>query len=95
MRKGTTATGFVYEFDETNADDMRLVDALATCMDEDSSSFETVTAASRAAELLLGKDLKKRLYAHIGAANSGRVPAEALMNELQDIMSGEDAEKNS
>ena len=95
MRKGTTRTGFAYELDEAAADDMRLVDALSVCMDEESDSFETISAASRAAELLLGKTQKKALYDHIGKAHGGRVPAAELMNELEDVMSGSDAEKNS
>lgn len=95
MRKGTTRTGFAYELDETAADDMRLVDALAVCMSDESDSFETISAASRAAELLLGKQQKKALYDHIGKSHGGRVPSAELMTELEDVMSGSDAEKNS
>ena len=95
MRKGISPGGFAYEFDEVNADDMRLVDALAICMDPDTDSFATVSAASRAAEILLGKEQKRRLYDHIGKAHGGRVPAQDLMTELEGIMSGTDAEKNS
>lgn len=95
MRKGITKTGFPYELDEAAADDMRLVDALSVCMSEESDSFETISAASRAAELLLGKAQKKALYDHIGKGHGGRVPSVELMNELEDIMSGSDAEKNS
>lgn len=95
MRKGTTKTGFPYELDESAADDMRLVDALSVCMSDESDSFEKISAASRAAELLLGSRQKKALYDHIGQSHGGRVPAAELMNELEDIMSGSDAEKNS
>ena len=96
MRKGTTSTGFAFSFEETNADDMRLVDALATIVSDDASSFESISAASTAAELLLGKEQKRALYAHIGKSYGGRVPAEDLTRELEEIMSsGEDAEKNS
>ena len=95
MRKGTTKTGFAYELDEAAADDMRLVDALAVCMSEESDSFETISAASRAAELLLGKEQKRALYDHVGKSHGGRVPAEALFSELEAVMlSGKDAEKN-
>lgn len=95
MRKGTTPTGFEYEFDESVADDMRLVDAIAVTMAEDSSGFDSLAAASRAAELLLGKAQKKALYVHIGKAHGGRVPIAELTDELQAIMAGEDAVKNS
>lgn len=96
MRKGTTSSGFAFEFDEANADDMRLVDALAIMMDGDAYSFEVISASSRATELLLGRGQKRALYKHIGKSYDGRVPAKALMDELEEIMnSGEDAEKNS
>ena len=95
MLKGTTKSGFAFEVDEAAADDMRLVDALAACMADDTDSFQVISAASRAAELLLGKAQKAALYAHIGKDRGGRVPAAELMNELEDIMSGGSAEKNS
>lgn len=96
MRTGTTKSGFAFAFDEANADDMRLVDALAIVMDGESSSFEVISAASRATELLLGREQKRALYAHVGKSYGGRVPSEPLMHELEEIMSsGEDAEKNS
>ena len=97
MRKGTTSSGFAFACEETNADDMRLVDALATMMaDDEAGRFASIAAASTAAELLLGKEQKKALYAHIGKTYGGRVPAGDLTRELEEIMSsGEDAEKNS
>lgn len=96
MRKGTTSTGFAFSFEETNADDMRLVDALALIMSDETDSFQSITAASTAAELLLGKEQKRALYAHIGKSWDGRVPPTELIRELEEIMSsGEDAEKNS
>lgn len=95
MRKGTTSTGFAYEFDETRADDMRFVELLAEMESDEVGSFTQLAAAGKATALLLGREGKKALYDHIGAANEGRVPTAALFGELQDIMSGEDAEKNS
>lgn len=94
MRKGTTSTGFAYEFDETCADDMRFVELLAEMESDEATSFSQIAAAGKATELLLGRTGKKALYAHIGAAHEGRVPTAALFAELQDIMSGTDAEKN-
>lgn len=96
MRAGTTPSGFSFAYDEENADDMRLVDALATVMDDEADSFDKISAASRAAELLLGKEQKRALYDHVGKSHGGRVPAEALFSELEAVMlSGKDAEKNS
>ena len=95
MREGITPSGFGFAYPEENADDMRLVDALAVVMDDEADSFDKISAASRAAELLLGKKQKQALYSHIGKSHAGRVPAEALFTELEAVMlSGKDAEKN-
>lgn len=97
MRKGVTSTGFAYEFDEARLDDMRFVDALAVVLDPEAPEFDKISGASRLVSMLLGPDLKKKLYAHIGAAHEGRVPRAELEKALMEIMSGsgKDAEKNS
>lgn len=97
MKKGTTSTGFEFEYDEQRLDDMRLVDELAVMLDEDSSEFAQIAGASKCLTLLLGPELKRRLYAHIGAVHEGRVPRAELQTALEEIMAaaGEDTEKNS
>lgn len=96
MRKGITSTGFAYEFDETRLDDMRFVDILAEVLSEETPEFDKITGASKLITLLLGKDMKRALYEHIGKDyEDGRVPRAALENALAEIMSAEkDAEKN-
>lgn len=96
MKRGTTSTGFVYEFDETRLDDMRFVDTLAVVLDPEAPEFDKISGTSRLVTMMLGPELKKRLYDHIGAAHDGRVPRAELEKALEEMMSaaGKDAEKN-
>ena len=97
MKKGVTSTGFTYEFDEARLDDMRFVDVLAVVLDPEAPEFDKISGASRLLTMLLGPELKKELYAHIGSAHEGRVPRAEMEKALMEIMngSGKDAEKNS
>lgn len=97
MIRGTTSTGFQYEFDETRLDDMRFVDVLAVVVDPEAPQFEKIAGASRLLTMLLGEDMKKALYMHIGKNHDGRVPRADLEAALEEIMQGQakDAEKNS
>lgn len=96
MKKGTTSSGFAYEFDESRLDDMRFVDVLATVLDPAGSAFERASGVSRMITMLIGPDQKKALYDHIGQAYGGRVPQGELEKALEEIMAGagKDAEKN-
>lgn len=96
MKKGTTSTGFKYEFDESRLDDMRFVDVLATVLDKKASAFDKAAGVSRLITMLIGQEMKDALYEHIGKTNDGRVPQLALEKALEEIMSGagEEAEKN-
>lgn len=96
MKRGTTSTGFVYEFDETRLDDMRFVDTLAVVLDPEAPEFDKISGASRLVTMMLGPELKKQLYDHIGKAHGGRVPRADLEIALEEMMSaaGKDAEKN-
>ena len=95
MKKGTTSTGFEYEYDELRLDDMRFVDVLSTVLDAEAPQFEKIAGVSRLLTMLLGADMKDALYKHIGKSYDGRVPRAELEKALEEIMSGEDAEKNS
>ncbi len=72
MRKGTTASGFSFEIDERNLDDMRFTDAFGALMDENASQAEKIMAQPVAFDMLLGKAQKKRLYDFIAEKNGGR-----------------------
>ena len=97
MKKGTTSTGFAFEFDEERLDDMRFVDILAVVVDPEAKQFDRIAGASRLLTMLLGDELKDKLYTHIGKAHGGRVPRAEVEAALEEIMSaaGKDAEKNS
>lgn len=79
MIKGRTTSGFEFEIDENAADNMELVDALAEAADDDLLAISTV------GKLLLGKELRKKLYDHI-RTEDGRVPTKAAVNEFMEIM---------
>ena len=94
MIKGKTSTGFEYEYDETRLDDMRFVDVLAVVVDPEAPPFEKIAGASQLLTMLLGADMKKALYEHIGKNHEGRVPRAELEQALSEIMQAKDAEKN-
>ena len=68
---------------------MRIVDLIATTMDEDAEEFDRLSASSKVIELLLGKEQKAALFAHIGQTHDGRVPFGVLESTLAEIMQGE------
>ena len=96
MKTGTTSTGFKFAFDETNADDMRVLDLIVMVNDENAPEFDRLSGGARLAELLLGKEQKTALYDHIAKAHGGRVPIAVFSDALAEIMQGGgDAAKNS
>ena len=97
MKEGITSTGFRYQFDERNLDDMRFVDILMVVVDENSTLLDKLSGTSKLLLMLLGEEQKEALYKHIGERYDGRVPRAELEKALEEIMNGagEDAEKNS
>lgn len=96
MKTGTTSTGFHFEFDETRADDIRLVELIADTLSDEVREFDKILAASKILTMLLGKEQKQALYEHIGQNyEGGRVPYLDLHMALNEIMqSGGDDLKN-
>ena len=88
MRKGTTESGFKFEYDERRLNDMRLVDDFALMVNESTPITEQLMAQSRALERILGKEMKEALYKHIAEANDDMVPPDILANELNSILAG-------
>ena len=86
MYKGVTSSGFEYEIDEKNADNMELVDAVSDVTEGDK------LAVSRVCRLILGVDQRKRLYEHL-RTEDGRVPVEAVTREIFEIFNGTDSGK--
>jgi len=96
MIKGTTKSGFVFEYEETTFDDMRVVDMLAMLEDAEEPILKRIAATSKLLRMILGEKQKTALYEHIGKQYGGRVPPEEAANVLAEIMNvaGKDAEKN-
>lgn len=89
MKKGKTKSGFEFQIEDSNLDNMELLDALAEI------DGGNVAALPRASALLLGNKQKKNLYNHL-RSEKGNVPMESFMDEITEIMKiiGEDG-KNS
>ena len=81
-----TKSGFVCDIPEERLDDMELVDNLAEVMEGN------LLAISGVAKRLLGPD-RKRLYDHL-RTEDGRVPTEAVMDVLTEIMNAPKDGKN-
>lgn len=96
MITGKTSSGFEFEYDSLRLDDVRYVDVLAVAIDEKESDLERIKATSRLTKMLLGEELKERLYDFIAERNAGRVPAAELNTHLAEIMDAakRGAEKN-
>lgn len=90
MRKGTTKSGFSFEIDEKNLDDMRFTDAFGVLMDENATQAEKIIAQPVAFDLLLGKAQKKALYNFIGKDHGGRVPIQEAYQMLVEILTAAD-----
>ena len=78
MISGTTRSGFTFEVPEDIANDMELFEGL---VDMDSGDVKAVVPVVRR---VLG-DQKKALYDHLRNEN-GRVPIEAVVEEIIDII---------
>lgn len=79
MKKGKTESGFEFQIEDSNLDNMELLDALAEI------DGGNVAALPRASALLLGNEQKKSLYNHL-RSEKGNVPMEAFMDEITEIM---------
>ena len=88
MIKGITKSGFEFEIAENVMDNMELVDILA---DDDT---DMVYRVSKIARLVLGKEQKQRLYDH-HREDDGRVPVEAVYEDISEIFQSFKQGKNS
>lgn len=87
MISGKTSTGFEFSIDEVSLDNMEFVDALA-------EASKDVIKYSDVVVLLLGKEQRTKLYDHV-RTEEGRVPVEAVVNEINEIMETSAETKNS
>lgn len=95
MRKITTSSGFSADFDEQNANDMRVLRHIRAIVDPEASPLQRTAALVDLPVLLLGETQTNALYDHLGSLNGGRVPPAELERELTEILTGEgEAVKN-
>lgn len=78
MLQGKTKSGFEFEIDEKQLDDMEYVEMLAE-IEDNILAFPKVIAAT------LGEEGKKRLYDHLRDEN-GRVPVAEVTEEFKEIL---------
>ena len=88
MLKGKTKSGFVYLIPDNRLDNMELLEALIAIDGGDGAQLP------RALDMLLGKELKQKLYDHL-RGEDGIVPVSAVAGELAEIMQGSQKQKNS
>ncbi len=88
MRSGTTSSGFKFEIDEQDLNDMEFIELMA-------DAEENPLKYPKMLERMLGKEQKKKLYDHV-RTKEGQVPPDAIDKEVEEIfiLAGEDA-KNS
>lgn len=84
--KGTTSTGFNFEFDETLFEDLEFIELLADA-DENGMQFPKFL------DRLLGTEQKKKLYDHV-RSETGRVSILDVKREVVEMMNTENL-KNS
>lgn len=88
MRSGKTSSGFKYKYDERILNDMRFVDAIVGTIRGETEDSSRLVAYHDISELLLGKEQKKALYAHIMKNNDGYVPMDVLDREINEMLTG-------
>lgn len=79
MIKGTTASGFAFKIDESVLMDMEFIELAAEAADNG-------LVLPKLLSFILGDTQKKKLYDHV-RTKAGRVPADAVNKEVEDILS--------
>lgn len=87
MLKGTTKSGFKFEINAENLNDYELLEVIAE-VDENELLLPKLV------KKLLGDEQKKKLLDHLRTPE-GRVPIEAISQELTDIFEASKDIKNS
>ena len=91
MIKGKTKSGFKFSYDEQALNDMEFLDALVEA--QSGNDLATLKAQSYMVKKLLGEDQRAKLDDHV-RTKEGRVPIEAVEQELADMMAAAEEGKN-
>lgn len=86
--KGKTKSGFEFEMDVRQMDDMRILDMIIEI------SNGNILLLSSLATKILGKEQKEKLYRHL-EKREGKVSIEKLSNEITEIFNAGNEGKNS
>lgn len=85
MIKGTTKSGFDFAIPDGIANDYRLIKAYKKI--RSANPDEQMAGAIGMVSVVLGNEAEEeRLLAHLAAQNGGRVPVEAVYNEIAEIL---------
>lgn len=79
MIKGTTASGFKFEIDPANVNDIEFLERLGIAFNDD------ITRVPGIMTEILGPEQRAKMYDHLRTAD-GRVPIDAAMAEFQEIL---------
>lgn len=91
MVRGKTKSGFKFEYDEANLNDMEFLDALVEAESGDDSA--SLRSYSLMVVKLLGKEQRKKLYDHV-RTDAGIVPVDLVEQELTEMMAAAEEGKN-
>lgn len=80
-----TSSGFEYELNTKNLQDVRFLDALVEMEDPSTKEEQRVVSMIRVIRMILGTEQKDALYARI-EKQYGWVPPAAVAKELKDII---------
>lgn len=96
MIKGTTSTGFEFEYDEKLLKDWKYISDYAAMMEalqilqEDESNITAITSAVNAMNsilyFLIGKEETNKLQKHLRKVNGGIAETAVMMRELKEIV---------
>ena len=87
MTKVKTSSGFEYEIDEENLNDMRLLDIIAEISNGDTTKLPLMIS------MIIG-DQKEKLYKNL-EDEKGRVPVQKASDEITEIFQKINTGKNS
>lgn len=86
--KGTTTTGFEFEINEKDLDDMRILDMIVEMSEGDLAKLSPLV------KRILGEEQRERLYAHL-EEKEGRASVARVSDEISEIFVMSKAGKNS
>ena len=79
MIKGTTESGFKFQIDPEDVNDIEFLERLGIAFNDDNTKMPGILTE------IFGADQRKRLYDHL-RNDRGKVPIDAVMNEFGEIL---------